>query len=128
MTEIKEHKEFFPLNLVDGWSKLDGYPSGIQEKVLAGWLDEKNGRGNRTRLLRFEPDTHTSEPFVHDYFEEVFLLRGDLYVGSDPDGRGGERFEPYTYACRPPGTPHGPFRSEKGCLLLEVHFYPETQP
>jgi hypothetical protein len=24
---------------------------------------------------------------------------------------------------RPPGVYHGPFTSEKGCILLETHFY-----
>ena len=38
-------------------------------------------------------------------------------------GKGGESFSPFTYACRPPGAYHGPFRSDKGCLLLEIHYY-----
>jgi hypothetical protein len=60
---------------------------------------------------------------VHDYWEEVFLVTGDLYVGNDAAGQGGEKFSPFTYACRPPGAYHGPFRSETGCLLLETHYY-----
>ena len=31
--------------------------------------------------------------------------------------------EPHTYACRPPHTPHGPFKSETGCILFELHYY-----
>jgi hypothetical protein len=100
-----------------------GYPRGIQHKILAGALDEAHRRGNRTRLLRFEPGVHTTAPFVHEYWEEVYLLSGDLIVGNDAEGKGGEAFAPNTYACRPPGTPHGPFKSETGCLLLEVHYY-----
>jgi hypothetical protein len=26
-------------------------------------------------------------------------------------------------ACRPPGVYHGPFKSEKGCVLFEIHYY-----
>jgi hypothetical protein len=37
---------------------------------------------------------------VHDYWEEVFLLSGDLTVGNDTQGNGGEAFAPFTYACR----------------------------
>ena len=48
----KGHKEFHVLDLQDGWHTLPGYPLGIQEKIIAGKLDEKNKRGNRTRLLR----------------------------------------------------------------------------
>ena len=44
-------------------------------------------------------------------------------VGNDEDGDGGESFSPNTYACRPPGAYHGPFKSEGGCLLLEMHYY-----
>ena len=80
-------------------------------------------RRSRTRLLRFDPGVYTTQPFVHEYWEEVFLVSGDLVVGCDENGKGGERFEPHTYACRPPGVYHGPFRSDAGCLLLEIHYY-----
>ena len=121
----KQHKEFYPVDLDSGWEVPPGYPSGIQQKILAGRLDEANKTGNRTRLLRFLPRVYTTAPFVHDYWEEVYLLSGDLIVGSDDKGQGGVGFAPHTYACRPPGVCHGPFRSEGGCLLLEIHYYEE---
>lgn len=58
---------------------------------------------------------------MHDYWEEVYLISGDLTVGNDKNGDGGIKFGPNTYACRPPGTTHGPFKSEQGCLLLQIH-------
>jgi len=119
----KAHDEFRAVDLDRGWETPPGYPAGIQQKILAGALDEAGRRGTRTRLLRFAPGVHTTEPFVHEYWEEVFLVSGDLTVGNDADGNGGEAFRPHTYACRPPGAPHGPFRSERGCLLLEIHYY-----
>jgi hypothetical protein len=70
--------------------------------------------------------TYTTKPFVHEYWEEVFLVSGYLTVGNDERGNGGEKFEGYTYAVRPPGVYHGPFKSERGCLLLETHFYAES--
>ena len=33
------------------------------------------------RLLRFAPGVFTTEPFVHEYWEEVYLIDGDLTVG-----------------------------------------------
>ena len=75
------------------------------------------------RLLRFRPGVCTTKPFVHDYWEEVYLVSGDLTVGNDANGEGGTAFEPNTYACRPPGAEHGPFKSETGCLLFEIHYY-----
>ena len=119
----KPHLEFHTLDLDSGWETPAGYPDGIAQKILAGELDEDAKSGNRTRLLRFGPGVYTTVPFCHDYWEEVYLVSGDLYVGSDEHGNGGDRFEPNTYACRPPGVDHGPFRSDEGCLLLEVHYY-----
>ncbi len=123
----KEHKEFYTVNLDKSWEIPTGYPPGIEQQILAGFLDEKAKRGHRTRHLRFAPGVYTTQPFVHDYWEEVYLLSGDLVVGNDQHGSGGTEFGPNTYACRSPGTPHGPFKSNGGCLLLEIHYYDEGE-
>jgi hypothetical protein len=120
----KEHKEFHQIDMAaEDWHTQKGYPQGIEQKILAGLLDEATKRGNRTRLLRFRPGAFTTQPFVHEYWEEVYIVFGDLFVGSDPNGEGGEKFTINAYACRPPGVLHGPFRSENGCLLLELHYF-----
>jgi len=119
----KEHTEFYSVDMADGWATPAGYPEGMKQKILSGALDEEAKFGTRTRLLRFEPGVFSKVPFVHDYWEEVYLVSGDLTVGNDEDGNGGESFAPNTYACRPPGVYHGPFKSEGGCLLLEIHYY-----
>lgn len=121
----KPHLEFFKIDLSSGWQAIEGYPPTITEKVLASDLDERRKTGSRTRILRFEPGAFTTAPFVHDHWEEVFLFQGDLTVGNDAEGRGGESFPALTYACRPPGAYHGPFKSETGCLLYEIHYYDE---
>jgi hypothetical protein len=113
---FKEHLEFFTLNLSSGWEPPPGYPEDIEQKILSGHLNEKKKMGSRTRLLRFKPGAFTTEPFEHDYWEEVLLVSGTLTVG-------GEDFDPFTYACRPPHTPHGPFLSNEGCLLFEIHYF-----
>ena len=119
----KPHLEFQRVDMSSGWQCPPGYPDGIEQKILAGALDEERHTGSRTRLLRFEPGVYTTAPFVHDYWEEVYLVEGDLVVGNDAQGRGGESFAAGTYACRPPGAAHGPFKSEGGCLLYEIHYY-----
>jgi hypothetical protein len=125
MAVNKQHLEFHTIDMSSGWQKPPGYPPelNVQEKVLTGGLDTKNKRGSQTRLLKFGPGVYTTAPFVHDYWEEVFLVSGDLTVGNDKDGKGGTPFPPNTYACRPPGAWHGPFKSEGGCVLLEIHYY-----
>lgn len=119
----KEHIEFLALAMEEGWHTPPGYPSGIKQKILSGSLNEENKTGSRTRLLKFEAGVFTTTPFVHDYWEEVFLFSGSLIVGNDKNGNGGEVFQPNTYACRPPGAYHGPFKSDEGCILLEIHYY-----
>lgn len=123
MKNPKLHDEFRTIDMTTGWETPPGYPAGIQQKILSGSLDEQAKSGNRSRLLRFAPGVYTIKPFVHDYWEEVFLVSGDLIVGNDENGDGGERFRPLTYACRPPGVHHGPFKSIGGCVLFEIHYY-----
>jgi hypothetical protein len=123
MTIRKEHLEFHQIDLDAGWRTPPGYPPEIEQKILAGALDEIATTGNRTRLLRFHAGARTTDPFVHDYWEEVYLLSGDLVVGDERSGRTLQNYSANTYACRPPGVYHGPFRSSGGCLLLEIHYY-----
>jgi hypothetical protein len=125
MSVNKPHREFHAVDMTAGWSTPPGYPRGIEQKILAGTLDEAGRSGSRTRLLRFAPEVFTTAPFVHEYWEEVYLIEGDLTVGNDAEGNGGEAFVPGTYACRPPGAVHGPFKSNRGCLLLEIHYFGE---
>ena len=126
MPIVKEHLEFHHPDMEAGWEVPPGYPPGIMQKVLTGSLDEVAGTGHRTRLLRIAPGTFTTAPFVHAYWEEVWLVSGDLTVGNDAQGKGGVAFTGPTYACRPPGASHGPFRSEGGCVMYEIHYYDET--
>jgi hypothetical protein len=123
MTVNKQHNEFYQVDMERGWETPAGYPAGFKQKILSGKLDTAHQTGGHTRLLKFAPGTHSTEPFEHDYWEEVFVISGDLWVGSDRNGEGGERFSAGTYCCRPPHVPHGPFRSVEGCLLLEQHYY-----
>jgi hypothetical protein len=120
MELFKAHQEFQTLDMNEGWTVPPDYPAGIEEKILSGRLDEEAGCGSRTRLLRFQPGAFSTEPFIHEYWEEVLLISGDLIVGSGDDA---ESFLPHTYACRPPGVYHGPFKSDGGCLLVEVHYF-----
>src|SRR5271169_5363796 len=103
----KEHKEFYSVDMAgEGWRSPPGYPPEIEQKILAGKLDEINRIGSRTRLLRFRPGARTTTPFVHDYWEEVYLISGDLVVGDEKTVEGALSFGPNTFACRPPGVSH----------------------
>jgi hypothetical protein len=95
------------------WVALEGAAGGVWTRMLA----EDPETGDYTRLLRFDPGVDTGEQGtrIHDYCEEVFILEGDL-----TDLRVGETFGAGMYACRPPGMPHGPWRTDGGALMLEI--------
>ena len=63
-----------------------------------------------------------AEPIVHEFWEEVYVFSGD-FIAVDRNGRHLQCYPPNTYTCRPPGVWHGPFKSESGCLLLEIHYF-----
>src|SRR4051812_22580627 len=74
----KPHLEFTRVDMNSGWATPPGYPAGIKQKILTSDLDESRKMGSRTRLLRFDPGVYTTVPFVHDHWEEVYLISGDL--------------------------------------------------
>lgn len=99
----------------DEWRWVEGLEGVAEELTLA--IDDATG--DYTRLTRFAPGADTT-PFggkSHDYPEEVFIVDGRLY-----DAAFDLWLEQGDYASRPPGEVHGPFRTETGCLVLEISF------
>jgi len=107
----------FAVNLSGEWSEIPG-TKGLVTQGLSGDFDEAAGTGYRTRLVRFEPGGETFEPFTHLYWEEVYILSGELAAKAD-----GVSVVAPGYVIRPPGTPHGPLISKNGCLLVEVQYF-----
>ena len=86
---------------------------GVEEKILA--LDPSSG--DVTRLLRFAAGVETRETITHDFWEEVWILEGELVdLGKK------QTFTAGMYACRPPGMVHGPYRVPRGCTTLELRY------
>jgi quercetin dioxygenase-like cupin family protein len=118
--------DFAAVDLDRGFAPREGGVAGITEKILVSDFEPARRTGSRTRLLRLAPGTRTPEAHAHDYWEELYLLEGDMTVG---DGRGGERLvRAPAYACREPGFMHGPVRTDAGCLLLEISSFPRLEP
>ena len=120
---LKEAISFSKLNINEGWELAPGAGPGIEMKMLSGSLDEEKKIGVRTRLIRFLPGAFNTEVFVHDYWEEVYMISGSITLGNDETGNKRITTHSPAYACRPPGTNHGPFRSDEGCMFLEVQYY-----
>ena len=92
------------------WETID---TGVTQLLLNSDLST----GRRTTLQRWEPGASNaqSHPFVHDYVEEIYMAEGDLF-----DVTLGQGWQKGAYAYRKPGMEHGPFTSEKGCLMFIV--------
>lgn len=68
-------------------------------------------------ILREDPATADFGGKVHDFPEEILIVSGRLY-----DGAIGLWLEARHYASEPPDEMHGPFRSQEGCLVLDLSF------
>ena len=97
------------------WTPVNGL-EGIAEQVT---LSIDPVTGEYTRLTRFLPGADTSAfgGKTHAWPEEVFIVSGRLY-----DQAFEQWLEVGHYASRPPGELHGPFRTDTGCVVLEVSF------
>jgi len=110
----KPEFEFFdPMSLPS--QSVGGVP-GLTEKILS----RDTETGDHTRMLEFAPGTDTSSMGVqrHDFWEEVWIIEGSLH-----DLTLNQTFCAGMYACRPPGMPHGPWRSEDGCRTFELRYF-----
>lgn len=125
----KPHREFFRVFLTQvdqsdsPWVTLPGSNGLIEELILSDNMDHQAKSGSRTTLARWHAGALLPKPVIHDFHEEVFIVEGSLVVGCDPHGQGGETFEAYTFACRPPEISHGPFFTSSGCVMLEFQYY-----
>lgn len=97
------------------WTPIQGLEGMAEEVTLS--IDPLSGE--YTRLTRFLPGADTSAlgGKSHPYPEEVFIVSGRLY-----DQAFGLWLEPGHYASRPPGEVHGPFKTDLGCVVLELSF------
>ena len=91
------------------------------EKLLSSDLDEAAGTGSRTRLLKLDPGYVSSGAHAHDYWEELYILEGEMTIHDGADGR--KLVKAPAYAIRAPGVMHGPVQSETGCLMLDIDRY-----
>lgn len=97
------------------WQPVKGLEKMAEELTLS--RDEATG--DYTRLTRFYPgaDTTAFGSKNHSYPEEIFVVSGRLY-----DQAFDLWLESGHYASRPPGERHGPFRTDTGCVVLEISF------
>lgn len=97
------------------WSPVKGLEDMAEELTLS--IDDVTGE--YTRLTRFLPgaDTAIFGGKSHLYPEEIFVVSGRLY-----DQAFDRWLETGDYASRPPGEVHGPFRTDTGCVVLEISF------
>jgi hypothetical protein len=115
----KPEREFFSPDTLP-WEPVEASPTGgvggrgIVQKVLS--RDDETG--DVSRLLRFDAGVQTTGTIAHDFWEEVWIVEGELIDLSKQ-----QTFTAGMYACRPPGMEHGPYRVPRGCTTLEIRYY-----
>lgn len=122
MTTTRQNIFFHPVDTETGFETRGDGNSGISVKVLSSDLDTTAQRGRHTRLLRMAPGSETPEAHAHDYWEEIYILEGEMIVRDGTDGE--KTVGVGAYAARKPGVMHGPVRSETGCLMIDFCWYP----
>jgi ChrR Cupin-like domain len=115
----KPEREFFSPDALP-WVPVTASPTGgvggpgIVQRVLS----RDAATGDETRLLRFDAGVETTGTIAHDFWEEVWIVEGELIdLGKQQTFRAG------MYACRPPGMLHGPYRVPRGCTTLEIRYF-----
>lgn len=110
----KAEIEFIDTDTCYEWRRVEGDIFGIMEKILSVDPETKS----YTRLLKFPPGIKTLETLVHEFWEEVLILEGELI-----DLAKKQTFCTGFYACRPPGMKHGPYEIPRGCVTFEIRYY-----
>lgn len=81
-------------------------PTGLLIKILS--VDDETGAS--TVLIKAPPGWSTESPEVHSVLQEGFILEGTYHNGD-------VELSAPAYFCLPPGTVHGPARSEGHVVL-----------
>ncbi|MCK5831228.1 MAG: cupin domain-containing protein [Methylococcales bacterium] len=102
------------------WEVVEGTEGKIKQLTVA--IDKETG--DYIRLTQFEAgaDTNDFGSKFHDYPEEIYVISGRLY-----DEAFDMWLEAEHYCNKPLGEVHGPFRSEVGCLVLEISYRRQTR-
>ena len=97
------------------WEQVPGAVKGVWQKILASDMDT----GSITQLGKVDPHVDQDQIWVHDHWEEVYILKGSIMIG-------GELHPSGTYTCKPPRVEHGPAFTEEGFLEIEFMDYHRT--
>ncbi|SRR5579883_1221048 len=97
------------------WQPVEGLEHMAEALTLS--IDEATGEYTRLTRFRAGADTTSAGGKSHCYPEEIFVVSGRLY-----DQAFDVWLESGHYASRPAGEVHGPFKTDIGCVVLEVSF------
>ena len=111
----KPEHEFHPITDIE-YTECPGGNPLIKERILA--KDPETGVA--TRILRYEPGADSSPmgQLTHDFWEEVYIIEGSFV-----DLTLNRTFRAGDFAIRPPGMPHGPWKTDEGVLTFESRYH-----
>lgn len=95
---MPDQQMFAAVDLGSGWETRPNR-KGVRQKVLAESIDAGSKSGHCTRLVEFAPKVNAPAS-VHDYWEEIYLITGDLCL-IDEKGNKITKFDAPAFVCRP---------------------------
>ena len=110
----KEEREFFDTSTID-WKPVGAGSGATAEGITEKILSHDPETGDYARMVNFSAGVETID---HDFWEEVIIIEGSLI-----DTRLNQEFTKGMYGCRPPGMPHGPYKSPNGCITFELRYF-----
>ncbi len=118
---MKPQSEFHDTSNIP-WTEIPATSSGssgpgVTEKILS---QDPKQPDYLTRVIKMEPGFRGSKTLTHDYWEEVYVMKGSMI-----DEIHNLVVTQGHYCCRQPGMPHGPFYSPDGCIAIEFHYMPK---
>ena len=119
----KPQSEFYDTSNIP-WTEIDATSSsasgtGVTEKIISV---DKDNKERKTRLIKIEPGFRGEKTLTHDFWEEVYIIKGTLV-----DELNHAEYKEGYYCCRQPGMRHGPFFSPNGCFAIEYHYMPKEE-
>jgi hypothetical protein len=93
------------------WKPIAGLEEMVEELTLS--IDIETGE--YTRLTRFYPGADTTSFGAKSHNGRLYDRAFDMWL------------ETGHYASRPPGEIHGPFKTDLGCVVLEISFPDRVQ-
>lgn len=124
-----EERFLYPCDFIQSteWETIqgEGMTGSHTILILENTLDTQQETGEKTFLYQLSPGAEINSIAIHDTWEQVIIVSGQLvWLSQGEAGFGHFTLEKGAYVDRPPNVEHGPFRAgPEGCLMVVRYHY-----